>query len=249
MSSTEKHALQSLTFDDHQVRITLDAEGNPWWVAKDVAEALGYTWSGTSRVAHVPEQWRGVTSVVTPSGEQDMITLSEQGLYFFLARSDKDQALPFQMWIAGDIIPSIRKTGQYAVKQLTAAELMAAMAQELVEQERRTLALEGRVAAIESRRIEAEREMFLLPAPAEPAEPLTDRARLNRLVRQHAEETQLDHAAVWKQLYCEFRDRYHVDLRARARLGDKGTKPLDIAEELALLPQLYATAWALYGKP
>ncbi len=51
----------------------------------------------------IPEEWRGVTSVVTPFGEQTMLTISEQGLYFFLGRSDKPKALPYQMWVAGDV--------------------------------------------------------------------------------------------------------------------------------------------------
>ena len=42
-----------------------------------------------------------------------MHTFSEQGLYFFLGRSDKPTALPFQKWLAGDVLPSIRKTGGY----------------------------------------------------------------------------------------------------------------------------------------
>jgi phage antirepressor YoqD-like protein len=44
-----------------------------------------------------------------------MVVLTEQGLYFFLARSDKPLALPFQKWIAGEVIPSIRKTGKYSL--------------------------------------------------------------------------------------------------------------------------------------
>lgn len=72
---------------------------------------LGYTWSGIRTVGHVPEEWRGVESVSTPSGMQDMITLSEQGLYFFLGRSDKSKALQYQMWVAGEVVPSIRKHG------------------------------------------------------------------------------------------------------------------------------------------
>jgi phage antirepressor YoqD-like protein len=44
-----------------------------------------------------------------------MATLSEQGLYFFLARSDKPAALPFQRWIAGDVMPALRRTGAYAM--------------------------------------------------------------------------------------------------------------------------------------
>lgn len=92
-------------------------DGEPWFVAKDVAEALEYTWNGAARIEHVPEEWRGVTSVVTPSGDQEMLILSEQGLYFFLGRSDKPKALPFQKWLAGEVLPSIRKTGRYEVPQ------------------------------------------------------------------------------------------------------------------------------------
>lgn len=95
------------------VRAIQDAQGKIWFVAKDVAEALEYTWNGVARVAHVPEEWRRVTSVVSPSGTQEMITLSEHGLCFFLGRLDKPKALPYQKWIAGEVLPSIRKTGGY----------------------------------------------------------------------------------------------------------------------------------------
>lgn len=93
------------------VRVVMK-DGEPWFVARDVAEALGYTWSG-SCIAHVPDEWKGVTSVVTPGGTQEVATLSEPGLYFFLGRSDKPAALPYQKWIAGDVAPSIRRTGGY----------------------------------------------------------------------------------------------------------------------------------------
>ncbi len=89
-------------------------DGEPWFVARDVAEALGSTWSG-SRIAHVPDEWKGVTSVVTPGGTQEVATLSEPGVYFFLGRSDKPAALPYQKWIAGDVAPSIRRTGGYLI--------------------------------------------------------------------------------------------------------------------------------------
>lgn len=99
-----------------KVRIVM-RNGEPWFVARDVAEALGYTWSG-SRFSHVPEEWKGMTSVVTPGGEQEMLIISEPGLYFFLARSDKPTALPFQKWLAGDVVPSIRKHGIYATENV-----------------------------------------------------------------------------------------------------------------------------------
>jgi hypothetical protein len=131
---------------------------------------------------------------------------------------------------------------------MTPAELMAAMANELVEQERRTAALETRVAAIEARTVAAADDLLALPAPAAEADPLTDRARINRLVRTHAEATSLDFQAVWNQLYREFRDRCHVDLKARAKALPKGKGPMDVAEAENLTGKLYAVAWELYGK-
>lgn len=102
----------------------VEHNGEPWFVAKDVCEALGYTWSG-SRIAHVPDEWKGVTSVVTPGGKQDVATLSEQGLYFFLGRSDKETALPYQKWIAGEILPTIRQTGGYGKPALSREEILS----------------------------------------------------------------------------------------------------------------------------
>lgn len=127
--------LVPFSFKGALVRVVTDDLGEPWFVAKDVAEQLGYVWNGTSRIEHVPELWRGVTSVVTPSGSQQMAVLSEQGLYFFLGRSDKPGALPLQMWVAGDVIPSIRKTGSYQ-RPMTPAEQLLAQAQTMVTIER-----------------------------------------------------------------------------------------------------------------
>ena len=50
--------------------------------------------------------------------------MTEQGLYFFLGRSDKKKALPYQMWVAGQVVPSIRKHGMYITPK-TQEELIA----------------------------------------------------------------------------------------------------------------------------
>lgn len=100
------------------VRIVIQ-DGEPWFVAKDVLETLEYAeTSAPSRVIDfVPEIWKGVNRIHTLGGTQEMLCLSEQGLYFFLGRSDKPKALPYQMWIAGEVVPSIRKTGSYSVPE------------------------------------------------------------------------------------------------------------------------------------
>lgn len=99
-------ALPLFEFEGQPLRVHLDDAGEPWFVAKDAAIALGYQWKGISTIGHVPDEWRGVYSVQTPSAPQNMLTLSEPGLYFFVARSDKPRALPFQKWLAGKCCPA-----------------------------------------------------------------------------------------------------------------------------------------------
>lgn len=103
------------------VRVVVEGD-NLWFVAKDVLLALGYAESSApAKVMElVPVQWKGVKPfhIRSENGveqSRDLICLTEQGLYFFLGRSDKPKALPYQMWIAGEVVPSIRKTGSYSV--------------------------------------------------------------------------------------------------------------------------------------
>ena len=108
--------LQIFKNDDFSVR-AIEDNGEIWFVAKDVARALGYSETSIKQITaltqSVPGIWKGRKPFSTLGGEQEMLCLSEQGLYFFLGRSDKKAALPYQMWIAGEVVPSIRKTGSY----------------------------------------------------------------------------------------------------------------------------------------
>lgn len=135
-------SINSFKFGVNPVRVVM-VDGAPMWVAKDVAEALGYVWKGASgTMLHIPEEWMGVYSVQTPSGYQSMVALSEQGLYFFLGRSDKAAALPMQKWVAGEVLPSIRKTGSYNVQDLIPKTLPEALrAYAVALEEKATLAL------------------------------------------------------------------------------------------------------------
>ena len=110
-------SIQLYSNEVFSVRTTKDETGQVWFVARDVAEALEYALDGGmgKYFAHVPECWKGGKRISTPSGEQEMLCLTEQGVYFFLGRSDKPKALPYQMWIAGDVVPSIMHTGSYRV--------------------------------------------------------------------------------------------------------------------------------------
>ena len=113
------NSVQVFNNNEFSVRTTKDTDGTIWFVAKDIAQALDYSEESNSArlFAHVPDIWKGVKRFHTPGGEQEMICLTEQGVYFFLGRSDKPKALKYQMWIAGDVVPSIRETGSYSIHE------------------------------------------------------------------------------------------------------------------------------------
>ena len=104
-----------------------------WFVAKDVAQALDYSEWRSNLIQSVPDVWKGTKRISTLGGEQELLCLTEQGLYFFLGRSDKPKALPYQMWIAGDVVPSIRRTGSYSLKQVSVANEVMPVAKIILE--------------------------------------------------------------------------------------------------------------------
>lgn len=138
-------------FDNNQfgaVRSVL-IDGNPWFAAADVCRALDI---GNSRqaVSRLDDDEKGVISTDTPGGEQRMTFVNESGLYSLVLGSRKPEAREFKRWITHDVIPSIRKTGAYAMT-LSPAEQLVAQVQLLVQQEKRLAAVEGRVKTVEAR--------------------------------------------------------------------------------------------------
>ena len=116
------NSIQLYSNETFSVRTTKDEDGTVWFVGKDIAEALEYPENSIKQLnnlfSSVPTQWKGHKRIMTVNrGAQEMLCLTEQGVYFFLGRSDKPKALPYQMWIAGDVVPSIHETGGYLTNQ------------------------------------------------------------------------------------------------------------------------------------
>lgn len=105
--------IQVFKFDNSELRSTTDENGVVWFVAKDIAQGLGYSRFDSNLVEKVPAIWKGTKPFRTPGGEQDMLCLTDNGVYFFLGRSDKPLAVKYQMWIAGEVMPAIKKYGAY----------------------------------------------------------------------------------------------------------------------------------------
>lgn len=98
-----------------QIR-TVTIDGEPWFVGKDVAAALGYGKGKSLNNAianHVDEEDKGVTELVTPGGKQSMTIINESGLYALIFGSKLESAKKFKHWVTSEVLPSIRKTGSY----------------------------------------------------------------------------------------------------------------------------------------
>ncbi len=112
-------ALTSFAFNETlSIRIQ-NFDGISWFVAKDIALCLEYSVSAIAGIAklfsNVPDKWKQIKPFETRGGIQNLLAVTEQDLYRFLMRSDKPKAIPFQDWLADDVIPAIRKQGQYCL--------------------------------------------------------------------------------------------------------------------------------------
>lgn len=114
--------LQVFYNEESNVNIRMEKiNDEPWFVAKDVAQALELTWSGHT-LDSIPEEWKGMVKLTTPSsgtrggGVQSLAVINEAALYKLAFRSNKPQADAFVNWVAGEVLPSIRRTGAYGVE-------------------------------------------------------------------------------------------------------------------------------------
>ena len=102
---------------------TVTIDGEPWFVGKDVAEALGFTNPRDAISTHVFDEDKGVESIDTLGGKQKMTVVNESGLYALIFGSRLKSAQRFKHWVTSEVLPTIRKTGGYQ-KQLSPVEMM-----------------------------------------------------------------------------------------------------------------------------
>lgn len=117
--------LQIFNYNGNKVR-TIQKDGEPWWVPKDVCEVLGLS-SPHKVFDRLDEDEKGRNQIPTHGGEQEMTVVNESGLYNVILRSDKPEAKPFRKWVTSEVLPSIRKNGGYIANQgnLTPEQIVA----------------------------------------------------------------------------------------------------------------------------
>ena len=124
---------------------TVTIDGEPWFVGKDVAEALKYNEPHKAVQRHVEEDDRMKHPVTDSSGRvQDTWLISESGLYALIFGSKLDSAKRFKHWVTSEVLPAIRKTGSYQMQNLS-SEMKAILMhdEKLVKIDQRVTSLEN----------------------------------------------------------------------------------------------------------
>ena len=196
---------------------TVEIDGEPWFVGKDVAAALGYTNSRDAIATHVFADDKGVESIDTLGGRQKMTIINESGLYALVFGSRLKIAKDFKHWVTSEVLPSIRKNGAYIRNQenMTPAEIVARgliAAQKIIEErEKEIVHLNNRCGRLTQTIAEKQDVINAIsrnvPAP-------TKRMMLNRVMRRRSPELAQSR---WSYLYARFDDIYHKNFKIRMK--------------------------------
>jgi len=132
----EKNGLMAFSFEASPVR-SIVRNGEPWFVMVDVCRILGLT-NPTMASINLDEDEKHTLSLTegieTDGRAQQLGIVSESGMYALIFRSRKAVAKKFRRWVTGEVLPAIRKTGNYGAAALNVgvcAELMERLDKEV----------------------------------------------------------------------------------------------------------------------
>ena len=197
----------NLNFEGHQIRM-LVKDGEPWWVLKDVCNALGIM-NHRDAVSRLDKDCVGQTDAIDALGRiRKTNIVNEAGLYQIAFISRKENARRFRKWVTSEVLPSIRKTGSYSLKQLSPLEIMRNMLDTMITHEKKIQELQERTQRQE------EKVNKIQEAYSPLNKDMSWRRWVNKAVRGVRFE---DHtyANKWVGLYELLEERAHCDLKTR----------------------------------
>lgn len=198
---------------------TVEIDGEPWFVGKDVAAALGYKKPENAIANHVSDEDK-TSTLIQGSGsnyKSKATIINESGLYSLILSSKLPSAKEFKHWVTSEVLPSIRKNGAYIRNQenMTPAEIVARgliAAQKIIEErEKEIVHLNNRCGRLTQTIAEKQDVINAIsrnvPAP-------TKRMMLNRVMRRRSPELAQSR---WSYLYARFDEIYHKNVKIRMK--------------------------------
>ena len=95
---------------------TMEINGEPYFVGKDVAEILGYANTSKALIDHVDDEDKLNNETLSSLGQRGGWLINESGLYSLILSSKVSTAKKFKRWVTSDVVPAIRKTGSYSIQ-------------------------------------------------------------------------------------------------------------------------------------
>lgn len=138
--------LQEFNFNGYEVR-TVMRNNTPYFIGKDVAEALGYRRPTKAISDHIDDEDKDEVPIQDSIGRSQMTPIiNESGLYSLILKSNLDTAKRFKRWVTSEVLPSIRKRGLYATDELLDnPDLLIQVATELKNEREQRLIAEQRI--------------------------------------------------------------------------------------------------------
>ncbi|HDA4271946.1 TPA: ORF6C domain-containing protein [Staphylococcus aureus] len=106
--------LQIFNFEELPVR-TLEVDGEPYFIGKDVADILGYANGRDALSKHVDAEDKLTSQIATAGQNRNVTIINESGLYSLIFSSKLENAKRFKRWVTSEVLPTLRKTGAYQV--------------------------------------------------------------------------------------------------------------------------------------
>lgn len=202
--------LQVFNNDEFGFVRTLEIDGKVWFVASDIAKALGY--SNPSKA--INDHCKGVTKRYIPhpqgKGTMEINIITEGDVYRLIIRSKLPSAEKFESWVFDEVLPTIHKTGSYS-KPMSELEILQHSINQLVEQERK-------LKAIEVQQGEQVKRLDIIDSRLEVLNGVhiegTGRDRLNAMVRAYVVKKGISYADGWKDFKKAFNRAFHTCLGA-----------------------------------
>lgn len=235
---------------------TVKIDEEPWFVGKDVAEALGYSNTSKAIITHVADEDKIIKMLPNSQNGKTVgktYIINESGLYSLILSSKLPSAKEFKHWVTSEVLPSIRKNGAYIRNQenMTPAEIVARgliAAQKIIEErEKEIVHLNNRCGRLTQTIAEKQDVINAIsrnvPAP-------TKRMMLNRVMRRRSPELAQSR---WSYLYARFDEIYHKNVKIRMKNYNaepghrKCSSILDFIDTvLNMLDELYDLAVKLF---
>jgi prophage antirepressor-like protein len=137
-------------YKSNTIRVIQDDDGKPSWIAKDVCKILGL--NDVGKAVEKLDADEKLTRKLFVSGQNRPIWLvNEAGLYTLIIRSNKPEAKKFKRWITHEVLPSIRKTGQYEVGEMSEIDLIIKSAHALKKIELKQIEHDERLQNLEAK--------------------------------------------------------------------------------------------------